>query len=183
MPRVASGLLVGVLSLWASAAAQANWFKTIYHDVRGGFHTNNMWPEPYVEPSRRAVKEPFAILHARGWQRQNLLGEHHFEEDQTRLTPAGVLRVKAMLANSPPQYRAVFVEKGQNREVTNSRIDAIQQAIVDMQIEGPLPAVTASDLIVEGWSSEYVDAVGRKYHLSIPEPRLPAATGASASGP
>ena len=180
MPRIAIGLLVGVVSLWANSSAQANWFKSVYHDIRGGFHTNNMWPEPYIAPARRAVKEPFAIMHARGWQRQNLLGEHHFEEDQTRLTDAGKLRVKAILANSPPQYRTVFVEKGLNREITNARIDAIQQAIVDLQTDGPLPAVMASDMVVEGWSSEYVDAVARKVHASIPEPRLPKATGASA---
>ena len=183
MPRIATGLLVGVMSLWASASAQANWFKTIYHDVRGGFHANNMWPKPYIEPSRRAVKEPFAVLHARGWERYNMLGEHHFDENQTRLTAAGVLRVKAILANSPPQYRTVFVEKGKNREVTNSRIDAVQQAIVGLHIEGPLPAVAASDLIFEGWSSEYADAVGRKFITSMPQPRLPTATGGSASGP
>jgi hypothetical protein len=183
MPRIATGLLVGVISLWAWASAQANWFKTIYHDVRGGFHTNNMWPEPYTEPSRRAVKEPFAVMHARGWQRYNLLGEHHFHEDQTRLNAAGELRVRAILANSPPQYRTVWVEKGRNREITNSRIDSVQQAIVDLQTEGPLPAVMASDLIFEGWSSEYVDAVGRKFITSLPQPRLPAMTGGSASGP
>ncbi len=183
MPRIVLGLLVGVVSLWASASAQGNWFKCIYHDIHSGFHTNNMWPEPYVEPARRAVREPFAVMYARGWQRQNLLGEHHFEEDQTRLTDAGKLRVKAILANSPQQHRTVFVEKGMNREITNSRIDAIQQAIVDLQTDGPLPAVMASDMTVEGWSSEYVDAVGRKYYQSIPQPRLPSMAGASASGP
>jgi hypothetical protein len=38
-------------------------------------------------------------------------------------------------------------------------------------------------MVVEGWSSEYVDAVGRKYYQSIPQPRLPQAQGASSSGP
>jgi hypothetical protein len=183
MPRIAIGLLVGVASLWASASAQANWFKCIYHDIHSGFHTNNMWPQPYVEPARKAVREPLAVMYARGWQRYNLLGAHHFEEGQNRLTDAGKLRVKAILANSPPQHRTVFVEKGLNREITNARIDSIQQAIVELQTEGPLPAVMASDLIVEGWSSEYVDAVGRKYHQSIPQPRLPNMQGASAGGP
>ncbi len=183
MPRITTGLLVGVVSICASATAEANWFKTIYHDVRSGFHTNNMWPQPYIEPSRKSVREPLAVMHARGWQRYNLLGEHHFEADQTQLTAAGKLRVKAILANSPSQYRTLYVEKGTSRDVTNARIDAIQQAIVDLQTDGPLPAVLASDMIVEGWSSEYVDAIGRKYYQSIPQPRLPQAQGASAGGP
>ena len=182
MPRIAAALFVAAASLMSSATVQANWFKSFYYDVRGGFHTNNMWPKPYIEPERRSVREPLAILHARGWQRYNLLGEHHFEEDQKKLTPAGVLRVKAIVANSPPQYRMVYVEKGRNRAVTDARIDAVQQAIVELQADGPLPAVLASDLTVEGWSSDYVDAVGRKYQSSIPQPRLPAASASSSSG-
>jgi hypothetical protein len=179
MPRIATALLVGAISLAASSKVQANWFKSIYWDVRSGFHTNNMWPQPYIMPDRKAVKEPLAIMHARGWQRQNLLGEHHFEEDQQRLTPAGMLRVKAIIAHSPPQYRTVYIEKGRNRGITDSRIDAVQQAIVDMQVDGTPPPVLASDLIYEGWSSEYADAVGRKYYSSMPQPRL---SNASAGG-
>ncbi len=181
MPRILTVLVVAAVSLTASAKVRANWFKSFYHDVHSGFHTNNMWPQPYIDPDRKAVKEPLAIMHARGWQRNNLLGEHHFEEDQKKLTAAGVLRVKAILANSPPQFRTVYVEKGRNRAVTETRIDAIQQAIMEMELEGQLPAVLASDMTVEGWSSEYVDAVGRKYQSSIPQPRLPAASGASSS--
>jgi hypothetical protein len=181
MPRIASALLAATVSLAAAVPAQANWLKSFYHDVRGSWHTNNMWPQPYIDPDRKAVKEPLAIMHARGWQRYNLLGEHHFEPDQTRLTPAGVLRVKAILANSPPQYRTVYVEKGSKRTITESRIDAIQQAIVDLSPDGALPAVLASDMTVEGWSSEYADAVGRKFFSSIPSPRLPEGAGGSGS--
>jgi hypothetical protein len=122
-------------------------------------------------------------MNARGWQRYNLLGEHHFEEDQRRLTPAGLLRIKAILANSPAQYRTVYVEKGRSRAITDGRIDAIQQAIVDMQTDGPLPPVMASDLIVEGWSSEYADGVNRRYYSSMPAPRLPAASASDSGSP
>jgi hypothetical protein len=181
MSRIATALLFTAVSFSAAADVQANWFKSTCHDIHYGWHVSNMWPQPYIAPDRRAVKEPLAIMHARGWQRYNLLGEHHFEEDQKRLTPAGLLRVKAILANSPPQYRTVYVEKGRNRAITDGRIDAIQQAIVDMQTDGPLPPVVASDLVVEGWSSEYADGVNRRYYSSMPAPRLPAAS-ASASG-
>jgi hypothetical protein len=181
MSRIATAALVGVIALTASAKAQANWFKSIYHDFSSSWHVSNMWPQPYIDPDRKAVKEPIAIMHARGWQRQNLLGEHHFEEDQHRLTPAGMLRVKAIVSNSPPQYRTVYIEKGRNRSVTDSRVDAVQQAIVDLQLEGPLPPVMASDLTYEGWSSEYADAVGRKYYSSVPQPRLAPASGGGGS--
>jgi hypothetical protein len=117
---------------------------------------------------------------ARGWQRYNLLGEHHFEEGQMKLTPAGMLKIKAILANSPPQYRTVYVEKGRTRAITDARVDAIQQA--NMQVDGPLPGVMASDLIVEGWSSEYADGVNRRYYSSMPQPRLPSSAASTSSG-
>jgi hypothetical protein len=182
MSRIATALLFTAVSFSAAADVQAGWFKSTCHDVHSGWHTSNMWPQPYIAPDRRSVKEPIAIMQARGWQRNNLLGEHHFEEDQKRLTPAGALRVKAILANSPPQFRTVYVEKGRTRAVTDGRIDAIQQAIVELQTEGPLPAVMASDMVVEGWSSEYADGVNRRYYSSMPQPRLPSATGASTGG-
>jgi hypothetical protein len=181
MSRIATALLFTAVSFSAAADVQAGWFRSTCDDIHAGWHTSNMWPQPYIAPERRAVKEPIAIMQARGWQRNNLLGEHHFEEDQKRLTPAGVLRVKAILVNSPPQYRTVYVEKGRNRSITDSRIDAIQQAVVELQTDGPLPAVLASDLIVEGWSSEYADGVNRRYYQSMPQPRLPSAAGASTS--
>src|SRR5688572_31675583 len=100
MPRIASALLAGAVSLSAVTAVQAGWFQSWRH----AWHVNNMWPEPYIGPDRWAVKQPICIMEQRGWQRYHLLGEHHFELDQKRLTPAGVLRVKSILANSPPQY-------------------------------------------------------------------------------
>ena len=152
------------------------------YDLHSAYHTNKMWPEPYVHPERAAVKAPFAVMEARGWQRDNLLGEHHFEEGQNRLTPAGMLRVKSIMANSPPQFKAVYVERSTDPSVTSSRIDAIQQGIVSLNLDGALPPVQATDMVVEGWSSEYVDAVGRKFNASIPSPRLPMSSAGGAGG-
>jgi hypothetical protein len=182
MSRIASALLFTAVSFSAAADVQAGWFGSTCHDIHHAWHVNNMWPQPYIAPDRRAVKEPLAIMYARGWQRYNLLGEHHFEEGQMKLTPAGLLKIKAILVNSPPQYRTVYVEKGRTRAITDGRVDAIQQAIVDMQVDGPLPGVMASDLIVEGWSSEYADGVNRRYYSSMPQPRLPGSAASTSSG-
>jgi hypothetical protein len=182
MSRIATALLLSAVSFSATAKVQAGWFKSTYHDFHNTWHTNNMWPQPYIAPDRHSVKEPIAIMQARGWQRNNLLGEHHFEEDHKRLTPAGQLKIKSILTNSPLQYRTVYVEKGRTRAITDARIDAIQQAIVDMQTDGPLPPVLASDLIVEGWSSEYADGVNRRYFQSMPQPRLPGSATSTSSG-
>jgi hypothetical protein len=182
MLRIASRVLVAALAIAAAAPAQANWFKTFYHDVSGSWHRNNMWPEPFIEPDRAAVRTHFVVMQQRGWERQNLLGGHHFEEDQKRLTPAGHLRVKAILATSPAQYRAIYIEKGDHPDVTAMRLDAVQQAVVNLTPQGSLPPVQASDLVYEGWSGEYADAVGRKFTASMPAPRLPSTGGSGGSG-
>ena len=66
MPRIASTLFVAAVSLATTVPAQANWFKCFYHDVKSSWHTSNMWPQPYVDPDRNAVKQPLAIMHAHG---------------------------------------------------------------------------------------------------------------------
>jgi hypothetical protein len=190
MLRIRSTLIAGALALAAAVPAYANWYKSTchgcngwYHGWHAAYHANHYWPEPYVLPDRMAVKSPICYMEARGWQRYNLLGPHHFEEDQSRLNPAGMLRVKSIMANSPPQFKAIYVERANDPSVTSARIDAIQQGIVSLNLEGPLPSVQASEMVVEGWSSEYVDAVGRKFNASIPSPVLrPGGGGGSSSG-
>jgi hypothetical protein len=184
MLRIRFALIAGTVAVAAAVPASADWYNTHY-GWHSAYHANHMWPEPYPHLEREAVKSPFAYMEMRGWQRYNLLGPHHFEEDQSRLNPAGMLRVKSIMANSPAQFRAVYVERSTDPAVTSGRIDAVQQGIVSLNLDGPLPSVQASEMVVEGWSSEYVDAVGRKFNASIPSPRLPGGgggAGASSSG-
>jgi hypothetical protein len=186
MLRIRFALIAGAVAVAAAVPAYANWYKSTCHGCYGwshhwhaNYHANRYWPEPYVLPDRMAVKSPICYMEARGWQRYNLLGAHHFEEDQSRLNPAGLLRVKSIMANSPPQFRSIYVERANDPSVTSARIDAIQQGIVSLNLDGALPPVQASDMVVEGWSSEYVDAVGRKFNASIPTPMLRPSSGGS----
>ncbi len=182
MLRIRSALVAGAVALAAVVPTRAAWFHSVHYGFHSSYHANRMWPEPYVLPDRMAAKSPFAVMEARGWQRYNLLGEHHFEEGQNRLTPAGMLRVKSIMANSPPQFKALYVERATDPGVTSSRIDAVQQGLVSLNLDGSLPSVQAVDMVVEGWSSEYVDAVGRKFNASIPSPRLPMGGGGAGGG-
>jgi len=182
MPRIASTLLGGLLALTVAAPAFAAPWSNFWSDVGNGWHANNQWPHAYTHIDRSSVHAYMSVGVDRGWQKQNLLGEHHFEEDGKRLTPAGMARVKTILVYSPPQFRTVWVERGNTPEGTAKRIDAVQQAVVGMTPDGSLPPVLASDLLFEGWSSEQVDLVGRKYNASIPSPRLPASQGGASGG-
>ncbi len=182
MPRIASTLIGGLLALTVATPASAGPWHNFWVDVESGWHTNNRWPTPYTNIDRGAVQSYMAVGVDRGWQKQNLLGEHHFEEDGKRLTPAGLARVKSILVYSPPQFRTVWVERGNTPDATAKRVDAVQQAVVGLTPEGSLAPVLASDLLYEGWSSEQADMVGRKYNSSVPSPRLPSSTGAASGG-
>ncbi len=182
MVRIATCLLGLSLVSVSALPVRANWWTGFWGDVKTTWHRNNQWPEPFIEPDRASVRAPVSVMVERGWQRQNLLGDHHFENGTNQLTQAGKLRVKAILANSPPQFRTFYVERGDSQDITASRIDAVQQAIVGYVPEGALPGVLASDMMSEGWSSEYADAVTRRYSQTIPSPRLPKSYGSVSGG-
>ena len=44
-----------------------------------------------------------------GWRVQNTLGDDHFDADTGLLNEAGELKVREILAASPPEHRTVFV--------------------------------------------------------------------------
>jgi hypothetical protein len=178
-----NSLFAAVMSY--AAWAQAGWPTggggyNLWYDISGGWHSNNRWPDPYLMPDRQTVYNHFAIFADRGWQRQCLLGEHHFESEG-KLSTAGQMRVRTILTQSPPERRTVFVEQGLTPEATRARIDTVQQYITGMVSNGPLPEVVASNLQSEGWPADYVDSVNKKFSSSMPTPRLPATGEASSS--
>jgi len=148
--------------------------------VKSDWHYNNAWPYPFILQDRQSIPGTFQVFVDRGWERQCLLGEHHFDENK-KLSTTGQLRVRYILTQTPPQHRTVFIERGNTEQITKARVDAAQQAIAGMVIQGSLPEVAVSNLFSEGWSAEYVDAVNRKVYASMPTPRLPAASAESSS--
>ncbi|MBN1911421.1 MAG: hypothetical protein JW818_16885 [Pirellulales bacterium] len=137
---------------------------------------NRCWPEPFVCPDRQAVRSPFVAMVAKGWIRQNTLGEHHFEPETGKLTYAGILRVRKILLEGPPQHRTIYVHRSLNPKETAARVDAVQQLASETVRTGELPPVLETNLPAPGWPAEQVDAVGRRYRDSIPLPRLPEAS-------
>ena len=125
-----NGLFAALMS--CAGLAQAGWPSSggynLWYDISGRWHANNRWPDPYLMPDRQSVHNHFAIFADRGWQRQCLLGEHHFETEG-KLSTAGQMRVRQILTQSPPERRTVFVEQGLSPEATRARIDTVQQYI------------------------------------------------------
>ncbi len=137
------------------------------------FRRNNCWPDPFVVPDRVAVRAPFAVMVAQGWRIQNTLGEHHFEGDTAKLTEAGELKVRAILAQSPPEFRTVFVLRADDPKLTAERIDSTQQFVAKLSQDGAAPQVLETTEKPRGTPAYYIDEVTRRYQSTTPNPRLP----------
>jgi hypothetical protein len=172
--RLASAVSVVLLAIVWAAPVRADcppvqWAKNAWRD----FKRNNCWPKPFDEPDRQTVRAPFAIMVQNGWRRQNLLGDYHFEMDTGKLTPAGEEKVRWILLEAPEQHRTIYVGRGRTAAETAARVDAVEKLIPHILPEGQPPAVLETNLKPHGWSADRVDAIGRKFDSSTPEPRLP----------
>jgi hypothetical protein len=181
MHRILTGLLsfVAIAGIAISAKADDEGF---WHNVHVGWHRNNEWPEPFICADRGYGVAPFAVMIANGWQRQNLIGENYFEEGSKRLNHAGIERIRYILRQAPVEHRVFFVQRDLNDQITDMRVDAVQETIASLQPKGPLPDVIVSNMVPEGRSAEIVTAELNGYAKSPPTPRLSAHSASGSSG-
>ena len=102
----------------AAPALAENWLCEFFEGVVRDTKRRQCWPKPFTCPDREAVRAPFAVMVANGWQRQNMLADFHFEPGTTRLTEAGRLKVRSIVFDSPEQHRTVFVRRADTPEET-----------------------------------------------------------------
>jgi hypothetical protein len=169
-------LLAPVLMLTFAPAAEVqadNWWQNFWGSVKRDWRRNNCWPEPFVYPDRASVWAPQVMMVDAGWQRQNVLGAHHFQRNSTELNQLGMLRVHTILAQNPPQRRNIYVERAMSDDETMARVDAAQRAAVEMVPYGDLPPVLVSSAGPAFRPAEQVDLIDRKFRDTMPNPRLP----------
>jgi len=92
--------------------AQGNLLSAIGRGIARDVKRRLCWPRPFNVQDRYAVRAPFAAMVAKGWEHQNLLGAHHFDEGTNQLNEAGRLKLAAIVNESPPQHRIVYVQRG-----------------------------------------------------------------------
>jgi hypothetical protein len=119
-----------------------------------------------------------------GWELQNLLIDQYFEDNGTRLTEAGRVRVRWIAFEAPPQHRIIYVHRSTVPEETAARVMVVQSYAAQVLHGQPLPPILESNASVEGWPAERVDIINKKFLQSIPAPLLPAASqgGGSTGG-
>jgi hypothetical protein len=173
---VIAGLL---LAAAAAPMAEAGPLGKFFANMRRDYRRNNCWPDPFVAPDRAHVYAPFGVMVQNGWRAYNTLGEHHFRPDDARLNEAGVNRLRAILSEAPPEYRAVFVAGGADPQLTAARVAEVQELVQSMVLEGDVPPVMANYVPVRGWPAEYINNIGTRFAATTPEPRIPASGGSS----
>jgi hypothetical protein len=142
----------------------------------------NCWPEPFQSVDRAAARSYFSLMKEKGWRLENTMADHHFDPDTNELNRAGELKIKVIVTEMPANRRVLFVLRHEDGEKTMVRLDSVQRAAARFAPQGALPPVMFTDVAPRGWPADYIDAFGRRYQATIPDPRLPAAALDSAGG-
>ena len=164
-----------------STPASAGWGE-FCHGVKVDWHRNNCWPEPFVHADRQAARAPFGVMISNGWQRELTLASYHFDPITNQLNSAGDAKLVWILTQAPEHRRTVFVLRNLDREITATRLDAVQQRTAALLPEGALPDVLVTNTAPRGGSADYIDAINRQYREGIPAPVLPAMQAAGSVG-
>ncbi len=147
---------------------------TAMDHFKQGYHMNQRWPSPYVCPDRASVRAPFDAMVSNGWRRQNLMGPHHFNEDCTKLTQAGELKVQWIMTQAPAAYRQMFVERSINPDVTAKRLATVRDYSTVVAMNESAPEVTETHIVSEGRPASTVDFVNTRFRDNMRVPMLPA---------
>jgi hypothetical protein len=134
------------------------------------WHRNNCWMEPFVYPDRASVWNFNSAQIAKGWQAQCMLGDPHFEPDGSKLSPAGINKLKMILQTGQPH--PVFVERAWSEDTTVKRLEAAQQAVATLS-RGPTE-VLVSNMPLTTTPADQVNGVNTwftGYMRSIPVPK------------
>lgn len=163
--------------LAACGSADAFWLDEFYCYLETRREAQNEWPSQFVGPDRVNARAPFDAMIQNGWRRQNLLGTHHFNEDCTKLTRSGELRVQWILTQAPPEHRQVFIERSLNPEVTQQRIATTNEFAQLVVADGAAQPAQETHILSTGRPAVEVDFVNTQFRENMMTPTLPASAG------
>lgn len=163
---------LGVLVL-ANTAAADNIFQKGAHSCARDWARCNHWPEPFIYPDRDAVVAPFGVMIAKGWQVQNTLSDHHFQQGTSQLADAGLLKVQQILTETDPHRRTIFVQTALTPTQTMARMAEVRTAVSQM-LPGVEPAVYPTSINVHAWPADAAGRVFSSFNAQQPPVKLPA---------
>jgi hypothetical protein len=184
MARRLAAIVFALTLFTAIPRAQAQhfaWFHSFTDSVVTDFKRNNCWPDPFLCPDRVTVRAPFNVMVHNGWQLQNTIGEHHFDDVTGELTEAAKNKIYWILTQAPKQHRIVYVQESREMDITVQRLQAVQALAANYAPEGTLARVETTKKQINGWTAEQVGYVSESFAASAPAPQLPAATASTSS--
>jgi hypothetical protein len=159
------------MALLGPSAVRADW-NAFKQRSAVDYHRNNCWPQPFNRMDQRVVCQTFSLQIAKGWQRQNTLGDDYFDTETQVLNESGRRKLWSILTATPEQYRAVYVVRSMNSEASDRRLESVQRFTTEMLAGQEPPQVIAVSVSPRSWSGEYTDAIDRQVLQTIPPPRL-----------
>ncbi|HEX4150543.1 MAG TPA: hypothetical protein VHY20_16210 [Pirellulales bacterium] len=178
---LAATAVVLAVAFSASVSRGGEWFATRWHNFCAITQRNNAWPEAFVPTDRAAARAPFAGCVMAGWRVQNTLSDYHFETDTGALKESGLIKVRRIVTESPPDFRAIFVLRADSAQLTAARLASTQEAAAHYALPGNLPQVGETFVAPRGSPAYYVVDIDRSFQESTPEPRLPQRQSSTSS--
>jgi hypothetical protein len=166
-------------SLGCALPASAGWLVDLFTGIGNDIKERQQWPDQYLCQDRQAVQAPFDIMIANGWQRENTLGDYHFDSATNQLNEAGRLKVQWILTQAPMQHRAVFVHKPLKAEELDARMKSVQDLAGQIVPSDSNPSIVATDVPPLTSRGDWIDNTMQKYKASNPSPRIPAASSSA----
>lgn len=149
-------------------AGWGDWFHNFWAEAR----RNNAWPDPYRFADRQAAAAPFVLMKDNGWRLEHTLVDALFTPEG-ELTHAGKLKVQRIVRQAPLQRRSVWVLRAESPEMTDVRLQSVQQYVDSLALDGSVVPVFVTDFAPRGGTGDYLNQVSRKQRESIPPPVLP----------
>ena len=180
--HIADCVVITMLSFVSTSHAGVNEMKAHWHSfwnrVGMDFHRNNAYPEPFRYADRQIVNNMWNPHIARGWQIENTLSDHHFDRETNQLTAAGQAKIFWIMNHAPEQRRSIFVTRDINEDLTETRVDIVQQAAAKAVPNGNLPPVVRTHIVPRTAPGTYVNELFKKTETNV-TPVLPAASSGS----
>ncbi|HND55761.1 MAG TPA: hypothetical protein PLV92_25270 [Pirellulaceae bacterium] len=135
-PTTPSRSRLALAALLAAGTVGLSTGCTVWDRWHLDYHRMRCWPGPFNQVDRDAVRAPFTAMVDKGWIGEHTLGEHLFDPQTHALTPAGLAKLRAIVANAPVNRRVVYVHHNTIRDVTRERLVTVRRELDKMPPRG-----------------------------------------------
>lgn len=134
---------------------------------------NVRWPEQHLEHDRIATRAPFETMIANGWRAQNTISTYHFNEFTGELNDAGKLKLRAVLYETPAEWKTIFVLRADTPTITAARMQSVQKTAGDLMQGEPVPSIMLTTIEPRGTRGDISNRVNGAFMENAPAPVLP----------